>query len=163
MSILVQLVIALAIFAAGAAGGIKWEVGIVAARDLAAQTARDTDAKQQRKFNDRESGQHAEQVATLANQLGDAREKIARLSGRQCLSADTVSVLNATGVQPSRTPASEPASASAAASSGSGLRFSTERDVAGYIALCRTRYAEVSDQINKILDIEDRRYPPEVK
>lgn len=34
MSLLAQLVIALAIFAAGAAGGIKWQIGVVAARDL---------------------------------------------------------------------------------------------------------------------------------
>ena len=36
MSILAQLVIAIAIFVAGGAAGIKWQVGLVAARDLKA-------------------------------------------------------------------------------------------------------------------------------
>lgn len=36
MSILAQLVIAIAIFVAGGAAGIKWQVGVVAARDLKA-------------------------------------------------------------------------------------------------------------------------------
>lgn len=39
MSILAQLVIAIAIFVAGGAAGIKWQVGVVAARDL--KTAND--------------------------------------------------------------------------------------------------------------------------
>jgi hypothetical protein len=36
MSILIQLVICAAIFAGGLATGIKWEIGIIAARDLKA-------------------------------------------------------------------------------------------------------------------------------
>lgn len=40
----------------------------------------------------------ARAVATLNDQLGAAREKIPRLSGRACFDPGTVSVLNATGV-----------------------------------------------------------------
>jgi hypothetical protein len=164
MSLAAKLILALALFVGGFAGGIKWHVGIVAERELAEQRARESDARQQRQFNDRKAGQHAGAVARLADQLGDAREKIARLSGRACLDAGTVSVLNATGVVDGAAAAGEPASAASAAaasaSHGTGLRVSTDVDVAGYIALCRTRYAEVSDQLNQILDIEDRRHPP---
>jgi hypothetical protein len=160
MSIAAKLVIVLAILIIGFAGGIKWHVGIVAQRELQAQHARASDAIQQRKFIDIAAGQHAEALDQLNDQLGDAREQIARLSGRSCLDARTVRVLNSTGLLKRRAAASEPQSPPETASSGTGIRFSTERDVAGYIALCRTRYAEVSDQLNQILDIEDRRYPP---
>lgn len=160
MSILAQLVIALAIFLGGFAGGIKWHVGIVAARDLAAAQARESDAKQQRKFNDLQGGRHAGALAKLSNQLGDARAQIAKLSGRACLDAGTVGLLNATGVVDSRATAGQPASAPAAAAARADDRTATDVDVAGYIALCRTEYAKVADQLNKILDIEDRRHPP---
>lgn len=164
MGLAAKLILALALFAGGFAGGIKWHVGIVAARELQEQQARETDARQQRQFNEREAGQHAASLATLNTQLGDALEQIARLSGRACLDPRTVRMLNATGVVNGPAAAGQPAGeappAAAGASDGTGLRYSTDRDVAGYIALCRTRYAEVSDQLNKILDIEDRRYPP---
>lgn len=125
------------------------------ANELEKQQLVEADARQQRTLSDKAAGKHAEQLATLANQLGDAREKIARLPGRACLDSGTVSMLNATGNVASAAPASQPASATPAASPGA-----SDVDVAGYIALCRTRYAEVADQLNKILDIEDRRYPP---
>lgn len=159
MSLLAWIVIAIGLVVGGFAGGVKWHAGqdAIAAQD--AQELRESDARQQRMLSDKAAGKHAEALASLSNQLGDAREKIARLPGRECLSADATSMLNATGNLASATPASEPASAPAAASSGSGLRYSTDRDVAGYIALCRTRYAEVADQLNKILDIEEKRWP----
>jgi hypothetical protein len=131
----------------------------VAKKELQEAEARESDARQQRRFNDIQAGQHAAKLATLNAQLGAANAKIAQLSGRACLDASTVGVLNATGVLDGSAATSEPASAPASASSGSGLRYSTDRDVAGYIALCRTRYAEVADQLNKILDIEDQRHP----
>jgi hypothetical protein len=134
----------------------KWDK-----RDKDDAAAREADAREQVKFNERAAGYHAEQVATLNGKLGAAYAKIAQLSGRACLDAGTVSVLNSTGVLDGGTAPSEPASAPASASSGSGLRYSTDRDVAGYIALCRTRYAEVADQLNRILDIEDQRHPQE--
>lgn len=160
MSWAIQLVIALSIFAAGAAGGIKWELGVQARAELAAQQALESDAIQQRKFGDKAAGDHAATLAKLNNQLGYAREKIALLSGRQCLDAGTIGVLNSIGDSVPAA-ASEPASAPTTAAAGTGLRFATERDVAGYIALCRARYREVAGQLNEILDIEGRRQAPE--
>lgn len=147
-----QLALALAIFAAGGAAGIKYHVGVDAQRELAAQKLRQSDAIQQRKFSDKAAGTHASAVATLSNQLGNAREKIAKLSGRACLDADTVGMLNAIGEQPGRAAAGEPAGAPEAVAS--------DRDVAVSIATCRTWYGEVTSQLNQILDIEDRRHPP---
>lgn len=162
MSWAIQLVIALVIFVAGAAGGIKWEVGVHARADLAAAEARATDSKQQRQFGDHVSATHAAALATINQQLGDAREKIALLSGRECLDAGTVGMLNNIGVpESSGAAASEPAGSAEAAAGGTALRFATDRDVGEAIAVCRGRYAEVSSQLNQILDIEDRRYPPE--
>ncbi len=134
------------------------------AKDLADAALREADAVQQRKFNDQAAGKHAATVASLNDQLGAANEKISRLPGRACLDPRTASVLNATGVLHSGTatgkPASAPETPSATASNGTGLRVSTDRDVAGYIALIRTKYAELADQLNQILDIEDKRHPP---
>lgn len=152
MSWAIQLVIALAIFAGGTATGIKYHVGVVAQRELKAERAAATDRVQQHRFNDKASGQHATNVAKLSTQLGDARAHIAKLSGRSCLDARTVGVLNAIGDDTSGTPASQPAGAPEA--------VATDRDVSTFIAVCRTQYGEVSSQINKILDIEDRRHPP---
>jgi hypothetical protein len=160
MSLAAKLVLALALFVGGFAGGIKWHVGIVAARELEQQLARESDAKQQRQFNDRQAGLHAGALAKLNDQLGNAREKIARLSGRACLDAGTVGVLNATGVVDGAAAAGQPAGPAPATAVGADVGFSTDVDVAGYIALCRTRYGEVSHQLNQILDIEDRRHPP---
>jgi hypothetical protein len=161
VSLLAQLAIAGLIFAAGAAGGIKWHAGVVAARDLAALQAQETDRRQQRQFNDLQAGRHAGQVASLQGQLGNAREKIASLSGRSCLDAGTVGLLNATGVVDGGAAAGEPARAAEAAAAAAGdSGQASDRDVAGYIALCRTRYAELAEQVNRILDIEDRRHPP---
>ena len=146
-----QLVLALAIFAAGGAAGIKWHAGIDAQRALAEKDLRDSDARQQRQFSDLAAGKHAGTVATLSTQLGNAREKIATLSGRACLDAGTVGMLNAIGGQPVR------AAARDAASAPEGV--ATDRDVSTAIADCRAGYAQVADQVNQILDIEERRHP----
>ena len=159
MSILVQVAIAIALLVAGFGGGVKYHAGVIAQRDLAAERLVASDRVQQRKFGDVASGQHAGALSKLSNQLGAAREKIVKLSGRECLSADIVGVLNAIGSEPGRAPAGEPAGAPQAAAGGGGLRFSTDRDAATAIATCRAYYAEVSGQVNKILDIEDRRHP----
>lgn len=159
-AIAIQLCLALALFAGGFAGGYEVHKGIVAQRELAAQQARETDMRQQRRFNDSRAGEHAAVLANLNDQLGDARERIATLKSRACLDPGTVRVLNATGVQQRGAAAGEPAGAPASAAAGTDLRWSTNIDVGGYIALCRTRYAEVSGQLNQILDIEDRRHPP---
>lgn len=160
MSWTIQLIIAMSIFAAGAAGGVKWHAGQDAIAAQAAAEAVKSDQIQQRKFSDKAAGTHAAALATINNQLGNAREQIANLSGRECFGADTAGMLGTIGAEPGGAAAGEPAGAPTAAATGTGLRYSTDRDVAGYIALCRARYGEVTSQLNKILDIEDRRHPP---
>ncbi|SFB97020.1 hypothetical protein SAMN05216344_106139 [Polaromonas sp. OV174] len=152
MSWPLQLVLALAIFAAGGAAGIKYHVGVDAQRELAAKDLRESDARQQRQFNDTAAGKHATAVATISNQLGNAREKIAQLSGRSCLDAGTVGMLNAIGRESMRAAAREPA--------GTAQAAATDRDVSTAIATCRAGYGEIESQLNQILDIEDRRHPP---
>ena len=121
-------------------------------QDLELQAA---DARQQRQFNDLAATKHIAAVTLLNKQIGVANEKIAKLSGRQCLDAGTVRVLNDIGTtpgsQPGRTAASEPAGTPEAAA--------TDQDVGTAIAICRAWYGELSDQLNQILDIEDRRHP----
>jgi hypothetical protein len=161
MSWAIQAAIAAVIFAAGGAAGIKWQLGVQARAELAAADLRAADAKRQIKAIDKAASAHLTALATLNNKLGAAREKIASLSGRECFDADTVSVLNDIGGEPVRAAAGEPAGAPTAPAAGSGLRFATERDTAGAIAICRARYAEVASQINRILDIEEARHPPD--
>lgn len=156
-----QLAIALAIFVAGGAAGIKWHAGQDAIADLAAAEARATEARRQIKAADQDAATHARALANINNQLGTAREKIAMLSGRECLSADTVGMLNDIGSEPVPASAREPASAPAAPAAGDGIRYATERDTASAIAICRARYAEVASQVNQILDIEEARHPPD--
>lgn len=158
MSIAAKLVLALALFVAGLATGIKYHAGLIAQRDLAAASAQRTDTIRQRQFSDGAGVEHAAVVAQLSNQLGNAREKIATLSGRECLDPGTVGVLNAIGAEPVRAATGEPEGAPAAASSGGGLRFSTDRDTARAIAICRSRYAEAVSQLDQILDIEAARH-----
>lgn len=166
MNIPVLIAAAAIIFAAGTGVGVKFHAGLVAQDALKAREAQESDARQQRALGDRKAVDHAGALVNLNNQLGVAREQIARLSGRSCLGAGTVSVLNATGVIKGGAAAGNPADPPAAAAAGTGngnagggLRVSTDRDVAGYIALCRTRYAELAHQLNQILDIEERRHP----
>ncbi|WP_428001786.1 hypothetical protein [Acidovorax sp.] len=132
-----------------------------------AEAARQSDALQQRKFSDTAAGAHARTVATLNQQLGDARAHAATLSPhRQCLDAGTVRLLNATGRVPGgvglRASASHLAGAATApagpgADAGAGDAFASERDTAAHIATCRAGYAALADQVNQILDIEDQR------
>lgn len=149
---------AAAIFAAGGATGIKWQLGVQARSDLAASDVRVADAKAQIRVLDKAASQHAADLANFNNQLGNAREKIAALSGRRCLDVGTVRVLNAIGHKPMPALAGEPAGEADAPATGGGLRFATERDTASAIAVCRARYAEVASQVNQILDIEESRH-----
>lgn len=149
MSSAAQLVMALSLFVVGVAAGIKWHAGQDAIAARAADDARQSDARQQRQLNDQAGGKHTATLARINNQLGNARETIAQLSGRDCLDAGTVRVLNDIGGEPVRAAAGQPAGAPTAAAS--------DRDVADQIAACRSRYAEVASQLNQILDIEDRR------
>ena len=130
-----------------------------------ARELRESDARQQRQLADRKGGEHAAALAGLNTQLGDARAHIAKLSDRRCLDAGTVRLLNAIGKPTTptlglRAPASDPASAPPAAArpaDDAAADYASERDTAEHIALCRARYAEVSGQLDKILDIEDAR------
>lgn len=155
-----KLLGAAALVAASFWAGHQWKAGRVAIAEREADELRKADARQARQFADHLAGQHAARLTTINNQLGIAREKIARLPGRDCLDPDTVGVLNDIGRPDVGAPAGEPAGAPAAASTGGGLRYSTDRDVASGLAICRARYGEVSSQLNSILDIEDRRFPP---
>lgn len=159
MSALAKLAILLIIFAAGGTTGIKWQLGVRARADLTTAEARASDAKQQRSFDDKAATTHAAALAAINQKLGDSRAYTAKLSDRECLVARTVSLLNDIGDQPVPAAAGEPESSTTTVAAGGGLRFATERDVAGAIAICRARYAEVSSQVNQILDIEDGKHP----
>lgn len=153
--------VAVAVGAGGAWRVQEWRwTANTAEQQEAERQARESDARQQRRFNDQAAGAHARTVATLSNQLGDARAHIARLSDRQCLDAGTVRMLNNIGASGLgvRAPAGQPAGAAAAAAgSGPDGAYAGERDVAGYIAICRARYGEVAAQLNQILDVEEQR------
>jgi len=151
MSWAAQLVAALAIFAGGVAGGIKWHAGQDAIAARRADEIAASDARQQRTLNDAASGRQAARLAQISTQLGDARVQLQSLTGRECLDAGTVSVLNHIGADPVRAAAGQPETAPSAAA--------TDRDVGQHIALCRARYAEVSSQLDQILDIEEARHP----
>lgn len=155
----IKLAIALVVFLAGLASGVKIHAGLVAQRDLAAVNKQQSTARLQRQGSDGDGLAHALAVEKISTQLGAAREQIAQLSGRQCLDAGTVSMLNNIGADPVRTATGEPESAPAAASSGGGLRFATDRDVARGLAICRAEYAKAKDLVDQIQDIEERRNP----
>lgn len=171
-TLLIQFAVAVVVFLAGTATGIKWHAGQDAIAQQQAAKQRDEQAAQQREANDKAAFRHADRLATVNTQLGDAREKIAKLSDRRCLDAGAVRVLDAIGSVSNRAdagdPARPPATAAAdtserASDTGTGIRverFATERDVAGAIALCRAKYAEVSAQLIQYLDREDRLFPP---
>jgi hypothetical protein len=160
MSIWMKLAIAALLFVVGVATGIRWHAGQDAIAAQHARDLRETDARQQRQFDDLVAGRHAAQLATLNTKLGDARARIATLSGRPCLDPGTVGMLNDAGVLERGAAAGEPARPAAAASSAQGDGWASDADAAEQIAICRTRFGEVSGQLNKILDIEDRRHPP---
>lgn len=162
--------LAAAIAATGAWQVQAWRWGAHEADRLQAeQTARDareSDARQQRRFADQAAARHAATLAQLNAQLGDARAHIARLSDRPCLGAGTVGMLNNIGApaglgvrtHPGQLAGAPAAPATPAPDAATG--YATERDTAEHIATCRASYAAVADQLNQILDIEDRRHPP---
>lgn len=158
------LVLAGGLFGAGVWTGAAWRQGRAAVAQVKAQR----DAAQARRslvrFADGRATQHAATVRSINHQLEAAYARIAQLRGRDCLDPGTVGMLNAIGGADVRTAAGESDAAAGAAAggggdgeSGAGLRFSTDRDLAQAIAVCRGRYAEVSGQLNGILDIEERR------
>lgn len=152
-------------------GAQGWRLGAKDAERLRAEASvrdqAEVRAAEQRDYNQTRAGLHAAALAGLNTQLGDARAHIATLSRTQrCLGAGTVGVLNHIG-KPSagdvRAPAGQPdgAAATAAGSAADGAQsagYASEHDTAEHIATCRARYAELSSQLNQILDIEGRRH-----
>lgn len=148
----------------------RWQASNAAAdkaRAQAEKTAREqreADARAQRETADQLAGEHAANLAGLNTQLEGAHARIATLSDRRCLDAGTVGLLNAIG-KPApglglRAPAGDAAGAPPAAArpaDDAAAVYASERDAAGHIALCRASYSAVSDQLNKILDIEEGR------
>jgi len=166
MSWLVKLALVAAAIAAVIGGYTWWRGGVLhegvlqeraiwVAKEKQSLELQAADARQQRQFNDQAATKHIAAVTLLSNQLGTANEKITKLSGRQCLDGDTVRVLNDIGT----TPGSQPGRAAASEPAGTPEAVATDRDVATSIAICRAQYGELSDQLNQILDIEDRRHP----
>ena len=161
MSWAVKLVLVLAIFAAGAAFGIQWQLGVQARADVLTEQVRALDGEKQRLAGDAAAINHAAALSAINQKLGDQRAYISKLSERECFSARTVGVLNGAGGESVPAAASDAASEAATAATGTGIRFATERDAAGAIAVCRAGYAGLSSQLNRILDIEDVRDAPD--
>lgn len=159
--------VAAALASTGAWKVQEWRWGNKEAARLVAEqqadAARQAEARQQREQADAAAGKHAARVAALSTQLGDARAQIARLSDRQSLDAGTVRLLNNLGTGSGlglRTPASQPAGAAtvaATAQADPATGYASERDTADWIATCKVRHDALADQVNQILDIEDRR------
>lgn len=154
---IVALVIA---FALGGAVAVRYEQGRAAVAEnqelreaIKARDELQAQLDQQRRYEDEKGKLHAETTETLNTQLRDARSKLAALTtGRECLSARAVGVLNTAGLPAAPAvpaAASEPASAPEA--------FATDRDVGDALGLCHTEYGRIADQLNMILDIEDTR------
>ena len=142
---------------AGAGLGVKFHAGLVAQRALDEAQARAGDSRRQIRVMDKAASDHAAALVGVNRQLGVAYETIAGLRGRACLDAGTVGVLDAIGGEPVRAVAADVASAAKAVASDGVERVATDREVARHIAECRASYAEVSSQLNQILDIEDAR------
>lgn len=146
----------------------EWRWGAKEAARLDAERIerdeQDRQAEADRDFNQTRAGLHAAALAGLNTQLGDARAHIATLSAtRACLGAGTVGLLNGIG-KPSglalRAPAGQLDGAAATAAGpeiDAPPGYASERDTAEHIAVCRARYAEVADRLDKIIDIEERR------
>ena len=172
MVLYIKTAIVASIFMIGAASGYiaqAWRYDAADADRMRAEqtaaAARESDARQQRRFADQAAARHAATLAQLNAQLGDARAHIARLSDRPCLGAGTVGMLNNIGApagpgvrtHPGQLAGAPPTPAASALDDASS--YATERDTADHIAACRASYAAVSDQLNQILDIEDKRHP----
>lgn len=142
------LIAASAIAAGSFWAGLEWQQGRHAIALQAAIADRD---KAQDAANNIALA-HASNTAVLSRKLGDARVQLRDLTtGRNCLSADAVGVLNAIG------PAVPP---TASAPAGTPATAATDRDVGDALAICRGEYDKLAGQVNAILDIEDMRQRP---
>ena len=129
----------------------RWQANTKAEADLRAEAeriereARDTDTRQQRKFNDQAAAQQAAALARINQQLGDARAHIATPTRGLGLRATASS------------PAGTPRATAAPGAHTPNLGYASERDTARWIATCRAQYGAVAEQLEQILDIEDNR------
>lgn len=127
-----------------------------------ADKAADFKRQAERATADKAAGEHAKTLETLNNQLGGAHAQIALLSRRQCLDAHTVRMLNDIGAavpnaDDMRAVAGDSASEAKTSSAVGEDSYASEQNVAEAIAVCRSMYADVSSQLDKILDIEAAR------
>jgi hypothetical protein len=149
----------LSIFLLGVWLGYQWHVGIAAKAQIDAQQAAEKSRQAIQVLADQRAMGHAEQIRTLNKQLGAAHAQIAQLSRRDCLDPGIVGMLNAIGTTvPAAASESADQAAAPASNPGHGLRFSTNRDLAEQIAVCRAAHAALADQLNAILDIEEARH-----
>lgn len=144
--LLVAALSSAAAFGLGGWVGVRWERGEQAIAAEAAKERSDALIANQ----DAIAIAAGAAMTTLSNQLGDARVRLNKLTnGRDCLQPDAVRLLNAAGAAP------VPAAASRAASAPDA--FATDRDVGDALAICRSRYGQLAEQLNAILDIEEQR------
>ena len=128
--------------------GVQWQQG-VDAKALAAQQAV---VEVLRADQENTAMAHAQTEHLLSIQLGDARAQLrSHATGRPCLSAADVGVLNNLGAAGVPAAPSQPPHESGASA--------TDQDVGDALAVCRSEYARIADQLNSILKIEDRRHP----
>lgn len=140
-AILISSAVSLAL---GAWGGIEWRLGreAIALKEARAELKKLSDTANEIALT------YAGNTARLDRKLGDARVRLRDLTtGRDCLSADAVRLLNAGAGVPAAT--AEPTGTPGAAA--------TDRDVGDALALCRSEHAKLAAQLNAILDIEDRK------
>jgi hypothetical protein len=149
----------LGVFLLGVWLGYRWHVGIAAKTEIDAMAAAEKSRQAIQAMADQRAIGHAQQVRSLNQQLGAAHARIAQLGQRDCLDPGTVGLLNAIGTTvPATSGQSQGEASAASANSGHGLNFSTARDLASQIAVCRMAHAELADQLNAILDIEEAKH-----
>jgi hypothetical protein len=172
LTVVLSAIVALFVaFSSGTLVGVKYQAGKEARKQLQQQQQAARERHQQREFADGRALEHAQNVDALATQLLNAYATIAELEEarpRACLDPRTVRVLNATGNVPARAAAGKPADPPAAPAAagndaaGTGLRWASNIDVGRYIAYCRAEYGKIAAQLNRVLDIEDKRFGPVV-
>lgn len=139
-------------------GGKRWEEGAQALALEAQKAQYEKTLHDQKVTADKEGMSHAETIDTLNLQLRNVDKKLAAsTTGRACLSARAVGLLNAINVPRADVGASAAQPANAPEAAASDPLFATDRDIADAIAVCRTEYTKLADQLNSILDIEDQR------
>ncbi len=145
MNTLYALLISSAVsLALGAWGGVEWRLGreAIALKEARAELKKLGDAANDIALV------YAGNTARLDRKLGDARVRLRDLTtGRDCLSADAVRLLNAGAGVPAAT----------TELAGSPDAAATDRDVGDALALCRSEHTKLAAQLNAILDIEDRK------